>query len=826
MPDIKYVFTAQDRTRAVLNQIRTRIGVLARQPVAVPVTVKATGIAAVKSALTGIPDEEVNVAAKATGIAAVKSALTGIPDEEVNVAAKATGIAAVKSALTGIPDEEVNVAAKATGIAAVKSALTGIPDEEVNVAVKATGIAAVKSQLTGIPDEEVIVNVTQQRSGAPGAGPSVPGIGRGAANMLGAALPWAGPMAAGWAAVKAAGYLHGEAADEEQMAAHVRASLREDVSDDQMDALVRQAEEMAADAPVDTTDVLLLMATLARNNRTYDELLSPLTGSILAMTLSTAIPGLTAEQAIATGTGMSADLATDAMDIFGLSAKEAKEIADLVTGFTGTSKSDLGGFGYYMAEAGAVAETFGMSFEDFVTMGSATMPYFKSPMGMGTSAKQFFLSSTQFGEKDYETLQRRGLVAEGSETFDEEGNVIGYRTALVDAETGSALTPEKIGKLLADAWEDVDPDIMLGEIGDLWGSDSTRIVTALIKASESGALSTKREEVRSFDTIERAEMRYDTTLGKWGVLFGNLSILAANLGEPMLAPSKSFAEWGAEQVADLNRRLTAPEEETTPWAGTRWEATADFLVAGDSDPREAGQVWDRVSMGLGPGQSLAIIEAWAERKQRETEIIANYRRGAYATGSGGGGGAAHEVLSGQTLGGIAEDYGVDLADLIAANPNIADPDRIEVGQEINIPGSDSAYNQGQKEVIVALLPEPVLTSSDDTMQRKMEEEEEAIASGFTRPPAGAPLPKYEAEGEVTLKGKVTELDMEAVENQVIKLTADVIVNVIDGKVGNATVTAGGVGQDTSTERRNGVSAATWDAETQRGGGKQSSYGRR
>ncbi|MEZ5932674.1 MAG: LysM peptidoglycan-binding domain-containing protein [Alphaproteobacteria bacterium] len=50
------------------------------------------------------------------------------------------------------------------------------------------------------------------------------------------------------------------------------------------------------------------------------------------------------------------------------------------------------------------------------------------------------------------------------------------------------------------------------------------------------------------------------------------------------------------------------------------------------------------------------------------------------------GGGSYTVRSGDTLSGIAQQNGVGLADLIAANPQIADPDRIQVGQEINLPG--------------------------------------------------------------------------------------------------------------------------------------------
>ena len=47
--------------------------------------------------------------------------------------------------------------------------------------------------------------------------------------------------------------------------------------------------------------------------------------------------------------------------------------------------------------------------------------------------------------------------------------------------------------------------------------------------------------------------------------------------------------------------------------------------------------------------------------------------------------ATYTVRPGDTLSGIAERFGVSLDALIAANPQISDPDRIFPGQVINIP---------------------------------------------------------------------------------------------------------------------------------------------
>ena len=62
-------------------------------------------------------------------------------------------------------------------------------------------------------------------------------------------------------------------------------------------------------------------------------------------------------------------------------------------------------------------------------------------------------------------------------------------------------------------------------------------------------------------------------------------------------------------------------------------------------------------------------------------------------------GGEHVVVRGDTMWKIAVKYQVGVSELIAANPQIANPDLIYPGQSLNLPGKDPKVSQYEAEVV-------------------------------------------------------------------------------------------------------------------------------
>lgn len=158
---------------------------------------------------------------------------------------------------------------------------------------------------------------------------------------------------------------------------------------------------------VSATEAAAAVEMLAKNGLKIPDILDGAAKSTIA--LSNATGGDFA---------LSADIMTDAMAQFGITAKETEQAIDGITSVTVNSKFDINDYALALAQAGGVASAVGVEFDDFNTSIAAISPLFASGSDAGTSFKVFLQRMIPSSEKAAAAMNRLGL-----EFFDTEGNM-------------------------------------------------------------------------------------------------------------------------------------------------------------------------------------------------------------------------------------------------------------------------------------------------------------------------------------------------------------------------------------------------------------------
>jgi TP901 family phage tail tape measure protein len=115
---------------------------------------------------------------------------------------------------------------------------------------------------------------------------------------------------------------------------------------------------------------------------------------------------------------LAADVATDAMNIFGVEADEFAGVADNLTGVMVNSKFGLNDMRLALAQGGAVASSAGIEFDEFSAIIAATSSNFASGSDAGTAFKTFIQRLTAPTGK-----AKSEMAALGIEVFDAEGKM-------------------------------------------------------------------------------------------------------------------------------------------------------------------------------------------------------------------------------------------------------------------------------------------------------------------------------------------------------------------------------------------------------------------
>lgn len=296
------------------------------------------------------------------------------------------------------------------------------------------------------------------------------------------------------------------ATDLEDQMAGVRAILG--VTADDLEIIRQKTVELGLNPnlKVSAVEAAGAIEMLARNGLSMNEILEGGAESTILL-------------ANATGSEFSnaANIATDAMAIFNIEAKDMIQAVDGITSVTTSSKFDVNDYALALAQGGGAASSAGVEFNDFNTAIAAISPLFKSGSDAGTSFKTLLTRLTPTTNKASDLMRELGIVTEegNNQFFDAQGNLrdmAGIAGVLDDALSG--LTEEQRTQALT----------------TLFGADAMRAAVGLMNTGKDGFLELQ-EAMGETSAIEQAKIRVDTLAGALDIMSGIFEAISLQVGD-------------------------------------------------------------------------------------------------------------------------------------------------------------------------------------------------------------------------------------------------------------------------------------------------------
>lgn len=280
--------------------------------------------------------------------------------------------------------------------------------------------------------------------------------------------------------------------------------------------------------------------TLARNGLSASQVLGGALESSLTL-------------ATATGTTISnaADIATDAMLNFGLSAGQMGQAINQIVGATTSAKFGIDEYRMAVAQAAGVAGSVGVEFDDFNTVIAATAGSFGSGGDAGTSFKTFLVSLKGNSKEAKDKMAELGL-----EFYNSAGQLRSMTDIAGQLQTAfGGLTEAQRNEAAA----------------TIFGTDAMRTGLALAKVGAEGFANLGKKVNEQTDANKIAKEKMETLNGAMVELNSAVDALKTSFGAE-LAPSVKMV---AEVIRDLVQKLN----EMPPWA-KKTVGVVGTLVAG------------------------------------------------------------------------------------------------------------------------------------------------------------------------------------------------------------------------------------------------------
>ncbi|WP_416976723.1 phage tail tape measure protein [Streptomyces sp. T028] len=202
-----------------------------------------------------------------------------------------------------------------------------------------------------------------------------------------------------------------------------------------------------------------------------------------------------------------AEIAANAMTVFGLKGKDVGHIADLLAASANKSTTDVHQMGMSLRMAGQVASQTGLSLED--TVGVLTLFAAEGLKGSdaGTSFKVMLQRLTPQSKEAQATMQKLGFSA-----YDANGNFVGL---------------EEMSRRMQEAFRGLTPEARNMAMGVIFGSDAVRAANIIYKYGAEG--------VRTYtNAVNDQGYAQAVAMTRMNNLIGDLKLLRAALESALI----------------------------------------------------------------------------------------------------------------------------------------------------------------------------------------------------------------------------------------------------------------------------------------------------
>ncbi|MEU8528514.1 phage tail tape measure protein [Streptomyces sp. NPDC048629] len=223
------------------------------------------------------------------------------------------------------------------------------------------------------------------------------------------------------------------------------------------------------------------------------------------------------------GVAEGAEIAANAMTVFGLSGKDVGHVADLLAAAANKSTTDVHDMGMSLRMAGQVASQTGLSIED--TVGALTLFAAEGLKGSdaGTSFKVMLQRLTPNSKEAKATLDALGLSA-----YDAQGNFVGLQ--------------EFAGRM-QQAFSKLTPEARNAAMGVIFGSDAVRAANILYKYGEQGLRSYTNAVNDQGYAAAVAQTRMNNLVGDLKLLRSALETALIETGSGANAALRDMVQW-------------------------------------------------------------------------------------------------------------------------------------------------------------------------------------------------------------------------------------------------------------------------------------------